>query len=116
MTALGDPLVDLGVLLTYWGPTAPPGDQWQSAPFTMRDGWLSRDAIIDRYAQQSGRSVANITFYEIFATFKVAVVIQQLFQRYVQGATRDPRFARFGGRAAYLARQAAARIAGIRAR
>jgi hypothetical protein len=34
-------------------------------------------------------------FYETFARFKVAVVIQQIYSRYVKGQTRDERFRHF---------------------
>ena len=46
-------------------------------------------------------------FYETFAVFKIAVVIQQIYFRYVKGQTTDARFAAFDTRVAYLARQAA---------
>ena len=46
-------------------------------------------------------------FYETFAVFKIAVVIQQIYFRYVQGQTTDTRFATFDTRVAHLARQAA---------
>ena len=39
--------------------------------------------------------------------FKIAVVIQQIYARFVQGQTSDPRFATFDARVAYLARHAA---------
>jgi hypothetical protein len=34
-------------------------------------------------------------FYETFARFKVAVVIQQIYFRYVKGQTHDERFHNF---------------------
>ena len=110
MCALGDPLIDLGMLLTYWAPTAPPGEGDAAAPFTQRPGWLTREGIIERYAERSKREVTAMEFYEILAMFKVAVVIQQIFHRYVRGETHDARFARFDRRVAYLARRAVARI------
>jgi len=39
--------------------------------------------------------------------FKIAVVIQQIYYRYVQGQTSDARFASFGARVEFLARHAA---------
>jgi len=45
--------------------------------------------------------------YEIFAVFKIAVVIQQIYYRYAQGQTTDKRFATFDSRVAYMARHAA---------
>jgi aminoglycoside phosphotransferase (APT) family kinase protein len=107
MCALGDPLVDLGILLAYWAPTAPPEQRDALTTVTDRPGYYTRDEIIDRYAARSGRDVSGIRFYERFAYFKIAVVIQQIYVRYVRGQTDDPRFATFGDRVVYLARTAA---------
>ena len=107
MAALGDPLADLGILLAYWGPTAPPGHDEHSMVFTERPGWPTHDELVERYARFSGRDVSDIRFYEAFALFKVAGVVQQLFARYARGETNDDRYARFDARAAYLASRAA---------
>ena len=108
MSALGDPLVDLGILLAYWAPTAPPEQRDALTSVTHRPGYWSRDEIVERYAARSGRDLSNIRYYEVFALFKIAVVIQQIYFRYVNGQTQDPRFASFDARVAYLARHAAA--------
>jgi len=108
MSALGDPLVDLGILLTYWSPTAPPEQRDALTSVTDRPGYFTRDEIIARYAARSGRDLSGIRYYEIFAVFKIAVVIQQIYYRYAQGQTKDQRFATFDARVAYLARHAAA--------
>src|SRR5438477_2844714 len=107
MSALGDPLVDLGIVLTYWEPTAPPEQRDALTTVTDRPGYFTRDEIIERYAARSGRDLSGIRYYEIFAVFKIAVVIQQIYYRYVQGQTTDARFATFGARVEYLARHAA---------
>jgi aminoglycoside phosphotransferase (APT) family kinase protein len=107
MSALGDPLVDLGILLTYWEPTAPPEQRDALTTVTDRPGYLTREELLARYASRSGRDIGNIRYYEIFAVFKIAVVIQQIYFRYVQGQTADARFASFGARVDYLARHAA---------
>jgi aminoglycoside phosphotransferase (APT) family kinase protein len=108
MCALGDPLVDVGILLAYWTRSEPPQHRDALTTITDRPGWFSRDEIIDRYAARSGRDLSNILFYETFALFKIAVVIQQIYARYARGQTDDPRFAHFDVRVAHLARQAAA--------
>ena len=108
MSALGDPLVDLGILLAYWAPTAPPEQRDALTTVTNRPGYFSRDEIIDRYAARSGRDVSNVRYYEVFALFKIAVVIQQIYFRFVNGQTQDSRFATFDARVQYLARHAAA--------
>jgi len=106
MSALGDPLVDLGILLAYWVPTAPPNQSDALTTVTNRPGWFTRDEIVARYAERSSHDVSTLGFYEVFALFKIAVVIQQIFYRFVIGQTDDARFATFGDRVAYLARQA----------
>jgi aminoglycoside phosphotransferase (APT) family kinase protein len=107
MSALGDPLVDLGILLAYWSPSAPPGQRDALTTVTGRPGYFTRDEVLDHYARHSGRDLANVRYYETFAVFKIAVVIQQIYFRYVQGQTKDERFASFDARVAHLARQAA---------
>ena len=107
MSALGDPLVDVGILLAYWSPTAPPHQRDALTTITDRPGYLAAQEMVDRYAARSGRDVSNIRYYETFALFKIAVVIQQIYYRYVQGQTTDARFAAFGARVEYLARHAA---------
>ena len=93
MSALGDPLVDLGILLCYWV-HAPMSD------VTKNPGWFTREEILARY----GGDVSNIAIYEVFAVFKLAVVIQQIYARFVRGQTDDPRFAPLGERVIDLAR------------
>ena len=106
MAALGDPLVDLGILLAYWAATESPRDSL--ATVTTLPGWLAPGELTDRYAERSGRDLTTLRFFEVFALFKIAVVIQQIYYRFVNGQTSDPRFANFGDRVTYLARRAAA--------
>ncbi|MBA3440845.1 MAG: phosphotransferase family protein [Pyrinomonadaceae bacterium] len=112
MCAIGDPLVDLGILLCYWVHTARAtvgaGDDTSLDAVTNLPGWFNHDEIIARYAQQTKADLASILFYEIFAVFKLAVVIQQIFYRYHQGQTDDPRFASLDERVQALARVGAA--------
>lgn len=112
MSALGDPLVDLGIVLAYWQPTSPPEQRDALTTVTDREGYLSPEEVVRRYAARSGRDVSNVRYYQIFALFKIAVVIQQIYYRYAQGQTTDARFATFDTRVAYLATHAA-RLASI---
>jgi len=108
MSALGDPLIDLGILLAYWVPAARGGQRDALTTVTDRPGYFDRDEILNRYAARSNRDLSNIRYYETFAIFKIAVVIQQIYYRYVHGQTNDARFAAFDTRVADLAHQAAA--------
>jgi len=107
MAALGDPLVDLGILLAYWAANAASRHDTLTTVTTL-PGWLTSGELVDRYAARSGRDLTTLKFFEVFALFKVAVVIQQIYYRFVNGQTSDPRFANFGDRVTYLARRAAA--------
>jgi aminoglycoside phosphotransferase (APT) family kinase protein len=107
MAALGDPLVDLGILLAYWQRTSPPSQRDALTTVTDRPGYYTCDEVVERYARRSGRDVSNVRYYEIFALFKIAVVIQQIYYRWVKGQTSDARFGNFGARVEYLATHAA---------
>ncbi len=108
MCALGDPLVDLGMLLVYWVHTLAASDNPDSwATVTGRPGWLGRNAILDRYAASTRRSLEGIGFYERLALFKLAVILQQLHARYRRGQSDDERFAALGERMLALVRYAA---------
>ncbi len=104
MAAIGDPLVDLGILLCYWVHIATPGQRDIVTSVTHREGWFTRAEILQRYGARTGFDLTNITFYEVFAVFKLAIVLQQIFYRYTRGQTDDPRFAALDGRVAWLAR------------
>jgi aminoglycoside phosphotransferase (APT) family kinase protein len=55
-------------------------------------GNLSRQEVINRYAEKSKRDVSNILFYYVFGLFKNAVIAQQIYARWKKGYTRDERF------------------------
>ena len=59
MSALGDPLVDLGLLLAYWSATAPPGQRDALTTVTNQPGYFTRDEIVERYAAGSGRDLST---------------------------------------------------------
>jgi aminoglycoside phosphotransferase (APT) family kinase protein len=94
MATIGDPLMDLGTFIGYWGdPDDPEELRGRAYGPTSLPGNLSRVQIVERYAAKSGRDVGRILFHYVFALFKIAVILQQIYKRYVEGHTRDPRFA-----------------------
>jgi aminoglycoside phosphotransferase (APT) family kinase protein len=76
---------------------------------TQSPGFLSRAQATARYHEQTGRDVAAIPYYFVFGTFKMAVVLQQIFFRFARGQTQDPRFSGLGPMAEALFRLAAER-------
>lgn len=94
MCTVGDPLSDLGTALGYWvDPHDPPEFQAVHWGPTMLPGSLTRKQLVQRYAEKTGRDVSHIVFYYVFALFKTAIVVQQIYYRYHHGLTNDQRFA-----------------------
>jgi aminoglycoside phosphotransferase (APT) family kinase protein len=86
MTTLGDPRIDVGTLLGYWPEESDPPERLAIAMQpTYLEGFPTRAEIIARYAARSGRDLGAIRFFEIFALFKLAVVLQQIYVRFVRG-------------------------------
>jgi aminoglycoside phosphotransferase (APT) family kinase protein len=101
-------LVDLGILLGYWVHTAAAGARRDTvSSVTNREGWFTREELLERYGARTGQDLSGVGFYEVFAVFKLAVVLQQIYFRYRRGQTDDPRFAALGERVEWLARIAA---------
>jgi len=94
MSTVGDPLLDLGVTLSYWVQRDDPEDlQLVRTVASNLEGAYSRKQVVERYAEKTGRDVSNIHFYFAFALFKLAVIVQQIYFRYAKGYTKDERFA-----------------------
>ena len=91
MATVGDPLMDLGASLAYWS-EASDDEVLQSFNLTALVGNLTRQKVVDRYAVQSNRDVSNVLFYYVFGLFKNAVIAQQIYSRWKQGHSSDPRF------------------------
>lgn len=103
MATLGDPLIDLGTALAYWGePADPPYRIFMDNP-QLHGGFLTRADLVDWYARGTGFDLSGVGWYEVFAFFKVAVIVEQIYARYVAGQTADERFAGFGTRVEQLA-------------
>jgi aminoglycoside phosphotransferase (APT) family kinase protein len=107
MCTIGDPLTDLGSALAYWVDASDPSEILETrwGPTTY-PGSLTRAQLVQRYAQKTGRDVSDMSFYLVFARFKIAVIVQQIYYRYHQGLTHDERFATMPHRIKLLFRSA----------
>ena len=104
MATVGDPLMDLGTTLGYWVEAGDP-TPIRSLAFgpTFQPGSLTRAALVERYAALRGRDVPDPVFFYVFGVFKIAVIIQQIYARFVRKKTADDRFATLGAVVAVLA-------------
>ncbi len=92
MTTLGDPLIDAGTLLNYW----PDPDDTEEVRRASHDGMTrmglpTRAEVAQRYGEKTDLDVSGIGWYEAFAQWKTAVVVQQLHHRWVVGDSTDER-------------------------
>ena len=96
MVTVGDPLMDLGTTLGYWM-SADAGEEMLNMPFNPRVLMenISRRELVWMYSEAVGRRLPDMLFYYVFGTFKIAVICQQIYARYVKGSTTDARFANF---------------------
>ena len=107
MCTLGDPLNDLGALLSYWTePADPPYFLGMAMMPTGNLGFMTRRELVERYALKSGRSIHDIHFYHALGLFRLSVIIAQIYLRYHRGQTQDQRFAAFGPMIPLMARAA----------
>lgn len=108
MFTIGDPLADLGTVLATWSDPGE-GPAGTNPMPTQSPGFLSRAQAVARYGERSGRDVSLVPYYLVFGTFKMGVVLQQIYVRFHRGQTQDPRFAPLGEGAKSLFRLATER-------
>lgn len=94
MATIGEPLMDLGTSIGYWVNHDDPDFmlQMKLSP-THLPGNPKRGEIIHQYALKSGSEIPNPVFLYVYGLFKIAVIAQQIYARYKQGFSKDPRFA-----------------------
>jgi len=104
ISALGDPLMDLGNTLAYWLEATDPADvvEYRMQPSTA-PGMPSRVEILEYYQQRTGRSVEGFDFYLVAGVWRLAVILQQIYYRYYTGQSSNDKFANFGKRVNALA-------------
>jgi aminoglycoside phosphotransferase (APT) family kinase protein len=91
LATIGDPLADLGYLVsTYVDRDVPPGDGILAlSPVTRRAGFPTRAELAARYAARSGRPVENLAWYEALAHWKAAIFCENMYQRFLSGERTD---------------------------
>ena len=92
MSTLGDPLTDLGWLLSFW---RDPKDPEPAAPgmgtrVTEREGYPTRRDLVERYEERIGIEYENDRFYRALAVYKLAALGEMFFARYLEGNADDP--------------------------
>ena len=94
MSTIGAPLADLGYLLSFWREPEDPPDPVpiEQLELTRMPGFLGREDLVRRYEERSGRRVGDLTWYEVLATWKLAILLEGSYARHLAGVTDDPFF------------------------
>ena len=102
MGTVGDPKVDLGWVVHGW-PEDTSSGEGSVGGYVDMTGMPSRSEVLERYARTSGRQVDDIDYYCVLAKWKLAIMLEQGYQR----AGKDPKLAAFGPFVLDLMRDAA---------
>ena len=87
LCTLGDPLADLGYVGIYW--TDPGQKSTRGNDPTGIPGFPAFDDLVERYARRTGRDVSQIGYYKAFASFRLAVISEGVYARYLHGVMGD---------------------------
>jgi aminoglycoside phosphotransferase (APT) family kinase protein len=87
LCTLGDPLADLGYLGVYWYDGTP--ETVRANDPTSAGGFMSYTDLVERYAVRTGRDVSGIGYYIAFGCWRLAVISEGVYSRYVHGAMGD---------------------------
>ncbi|GAB2774442.1 phosphotransferase family protein [Nocardioides salsibiostraticola] len=105
MATVGDPLMDLGGVLSYW--VQADDDEFfqmfRRQP-TTEPGMWTRQQVVDHYCAEMGFEMTpeRWRFYEVFGLFRLAVIAQQIWYRYFHKQTTNEQYAVFGPAVGYL--------------
>lgn len=95
MATIGDPLIDLGLFLAFWGTDRPDPPAMPHVQGVSRAaGSPSRRELAERYAERSGRSIEHIDWYMALAFWKLAAIVEGAYAQYVHGQLDTPYAAR----------------------
>jgi aminoglycoside phosphotransferase (APT) family kinase protein len=95
MSTIGDPLADVGYLLSSWRQPEDPPDAVlaEQVDLTRAPGFPGRAELAERYRARSGRDTGDLTWYVVLAIWKLAILLEGSYARHLAGATDDPFFA-----------------------
>jgi aminoglycoside phosphotransferase (APT) family kinase protein len=84
LCTLGDPLADLGYLGVYWSDG--PSNALRANDPTPAGGFPPYSELVDRYASTTGRDVSAVDYYVAFSCWRLAVISEGVYARYLHGA------------------------------
>jgi aminoglycoside phosphotransferase (APT) family kinase protein len=114
LCTVGDPLADVGLLLAYWselGESARRDDALFREPVTALPGFPDPAELLRVYSGASGRDVAGVGYWVAFAYWKVAIIVEGVYRRWLNDPTNGTDAGRLQPAVARLAESARAAFA-----
>jgi aminoglycoside phosphotransferase (APT) family kinase protein len=91
MATVGDPRADLGYLLSFW---PAPGEATALGGLAASgEGFPNRDELVARWAATTGRDPGDLRWFVTLAVWKLAVLLEASYHRWLAGTSDDPFFA-----------------------
>jgi aminoglycoside phosphotransferase (APT) family kinase protein len=106
MATIGDPLADLGYMVMHWTQTDDPPSKFNLHNVTRLEGFPTREQLVARYEERSGRSMHALDWYVTLALWKAVVFMEGNYKRAVAGSTDDPYLRSFGDGVVEIAQRA----------
>jgi aminoglycoside phosphotransferase (APT) family kinase protein len=92
LATIGDPLADVGYLSATYAQAGDEGTIFTLGAVTTQPGFPSREELIARYEERSGRSMGDVRWYAALALWKAAIFLEGSYKRLLAGTTDDPFF------------------------
>lgn len=96
LSTLGDTLTDLGNLISFWDEVGQMHNPI-TAGATAHEGFGSAQYVVEKYAERRGISIDDFAWYIVFADLRLAVILEQIHARHLQGTTVGAWFDDIGG-------------------
>jgi aminoglycoside phosphotransferase (APT) family kinase protein len=96
MATIGDPLADVGYMMIHWTQPDDPVGRFNLQSVTTLPGFPSRQEMIARYEERSGRTMQALSWYVTLALWKAVVFMEGNYKRAAAGSTDDPYLKAFG--------------------
>ncbi len=112
LCTLGDPLADVGYLGVYW--CDPGEEQTRTNDPSGLPGFPYYQELVDRYAARTGRDTSEIDYYRAFSSFRLAVISEGVYARYLHGVMGDADPEQVAGFKAGVERLAESALAAVR--
>jgi aminoglycoside phosphotransferase (APT) family kinase protein len=105
MCTLGDSLADMGLLQMYWGnPTSAQLNIGATSVMSL-PGFPTWAEAAARYEAKSGADLSQLDFYTVLAHFKLGVILENMYKRFLGGGTVGAGFEMIGQQAVVLGKR-----------